>query len=80
MDGTIGADHALSGVWQGLAFVLYMTVFKRKKSIWWMPWCVEAMKDVARCDKPREVVSKHYYPGISEWGNPPLRRYRCLNT
>ena len=27
---------------------------KRKvKGIWWMPWRREAMKDVARCDKPR---------------------------
>ena len=31
---------------------------KRDKSIWWMPWHMEAMKDVARCDKPRGVVSK----------------------
>ena len=23
----------------------------------WMPWYAEAMKDVANCDKPREVVS-----------------------
>ena len=23
-----------------------------KKGIWWMPWYREAMKDVARCDKP----------------------------
>jgi len=22
------------------------------KGIWWMPWRQEAMKDVARCDKP----------------------------
>ena len=28
------------------------------KSIWWMPWHVQAMKDVARCDKRRGVVSK----------------------
>ena len=41
-----------------VAPVPYMMVFKRKKSIWWMPWCVEAMKDVARCDKLRGVVSK----------------------
>jgi hypothetical protein len=23
-----------------------------EKGIWWMPWRQEAMKDVARCDKP----------------------------
>jgi hypothetical protein len=44
--------------WLVLASVPYMMVFKRNKSIWWMPRCVEAMKDVARCDKPREAVSK----------------------
>ena len=26
---------------------------KRLKSIWWMPRCREAKKDVALCDKPR---------------------------
>ena len=31
---------------------------KRQKGIWWMPWHREAMKDVARCDKPRGAVSK----------------------
>ena len=31
---------------------------KRQKGIWWMPWHREAMKDVARCDKPWGVVSK----------------------
>ena len=29
-----------------------------EKGIWWMPWRVEAMKDVARCDKPRGAVSR----------------------
>ena len=29
-----------------------------RKGIWWMPWHREAMKDVARCDKPRGVASK----------------------
>ncbi len=28
------------------------------KSIWWMPWRREAMKDVARCDKPRGAASR----------------------
>ena len=30
---------------------------KRFKGIRWMPWCREAMKDVARCDKPRGGAS-----------------------
>ena len=29
-----------------------------------MPWRIEAMKDVARCDKPRLVVSKHLTRGF----------------
>ncbi len=28
------------------------------KSIWWMPWRTEAMKDVARCEKPRGAASR----------------------
>ena len=28
------------------------------KSIWWMPWHQEAMKDVARCEKPRGAASR----------------------
>ncbi len=28
-----------------------------QKGIWWMPWHREAMKDVARCDKPRGGAS-----------------------
>jgi hypothetical protein len=30
---------------------------KRNKGIWWMPWRQEAMKDVARCEKPRGDAS-----------------------
>ena len=38
-----------------LACSLCMTgnEIKRDKGIWWMPWRVEAMKDVALCDKLR---------------------------
>ena len=28
------------------------------KGIWWMPWHREAMKDVARCEKPRGAASR----------------------
>ena len=28
------------------------------KSICWMPWRQEAMKDVARCEKPRGAASR----------------------
>jgi len=54
-------------IWRGregrlsfLVFLFFVSggVFKRKKGIWWMPWRMEAMKDVARCDKLRGVVSK----------------------
>ena len=28
------------------------------KSTRWMPWCQEAMKDVASCDKPRGAAKR----------------------
>ena len=31
---------------------------EREKGIRWMPWHQEAMKDVARCDKPRGAASR----------------------
>jgi hypothetical protein len=31
---------------------------KYSKSIWWMPWRIEAMKDVLRCDKRRLAAKK----------------------
>ena len=45
---------------------LYGQVNKR---IWWMPWQLKAMKDVATCDKPRRAGTG-FDPRISEWGNP----------
>jgi hypothetical protein len=33
-------------------------VLERKKGIRWMPWHQEAMKDVARCEKPRGAASR----------------------
>jgi hypothetical protein len=32
---------------------------ERDKGIRWMPWHQEAMKDVARCEKPRGAASRH---------------------
>jgi hypothetical protein len=51
-------EPTTAGANRTLASVPYMTVFKRKKGVWWMPWHIEAMKDVARCDKPRLAVSR----------------------
>ena len=31
---------------------------KHFKSIWWMPWQKEAMKDVTGCDKPRGAANR----------------------
>ena len=31
---------------------------EHKKGIRWMPWHQEAMKDVARCEKPRGAASR----------------------
>ena len=53
--------HQISGVssretekcLRGLSLRTTSFAIKRKvKGIWWMPWRQEAMKDVARCDKP----------------------------
>ena len=33
-------------------------VLERDKSIRWMPWHQEAMKDVARCEKPWGAASR----------------------
>ena len=34
------------------------SVLEREKGIRWMPWHQEAMKDVARCEKPRGAASR----------------------
>ena len=31
---------------------------QKYKSMRWMPWFKEAMKDVVRCDKPRRAANK----------------------
>ena len=36
---------------------LWVCKDQASKGIWWMPWHREAMKDVARCDKPRGGAS-----------------------
>ena len=40
--------------------VLYCTfvIIERDKGIRWMPWHQEAMKDVARCEKPWGAASR----------------------
>ena len=43
--------------WGAVARVLVDAEIKRNKGIWWMPWRLEAMKDVARCEKPRGGAS-----------------------
>ena len=32
---------------------------KYEKGIWWMPWRIEAMKDVVGCEKPWGAANKH---------------------
>ena len=38
------------------------------KSIRWMPWCQEAMKDVASCDKPRGAAKQASIRGFLNGG------------
>ena len=33
-------------------------LIQKYKGLWWIPWHLEAMKDVVTCDKPREVGNK----------------------
>ena len=40
------------GLWQ------HRPDLEREKGIRWMPWHQEAMKDVARCEKPRGAASR----------------------
>ena len=44
------------------------------KRIRWMPWQLEAMKDVEVCEKLGGADKQALYPEMSEWGNPPIIR------
>ena len=44
----VGVDGSCACVWG----------FERDKGIRWMPWHQEAMKDVARCEKPWGAASR----------------------
>jgi hypothetical protein len=64
-DSAMGRHHPPSGQLRGQTedgFCAWWKVpgvnpgdedLEREKGIRWMPWHQEAMKDVARCDKPR---------------------------
>ena len=53
-------------------FELYGQVTKCTR---WMPWQLEAMKDVGACDKARGVGKQALILSMSEWGNPPACGY-----
>ena len=38
--------------------IVWGVCFEREKGIRWMPWHQEAMKDVARCEKPWGAASR----------------------
>ena len=40
------------------AFLNWDALIERDKGIRWMPWHQEAMKDVARCEKPWGAASR----------------------
>ena len=48
-----------------------------KKSVRWMPWHQEPMKDVVSCDKPWEAASRRYIHGFP---NGATRPELCLVT
>ena len=63
----------------GFYFCYVMDIaFKYKKGIWWMPWHMEAMKDVLGCDKPRRGA-KTLWPWDFRMGEPPFLRDPALN-
>ncbi len=43
--------------WRGV--ILEFKRSKYEKGIWWMPWRIEAMKDVVGCEKPWGAANKH---------------------
>ncbi len=53
-----GGAPAKSQTWWGGKVRLSLVGVEESKGIWWMPWRQEAMKDVARCDKPRGAASR----------------------
>ena len=42
---------------RGLALCAGVDWIEREKGVRWMPWRQKAMKDVARCEKPRGDAS-----------------------
>ena len=48
-------------------------VIQATKSIWWMPWRQEAMKDAGACEKPRgagkQAIIRGYPNGETRHGN-----------
>ena len=54
----VGEDGSCAW-WEGPAFSEGRSGdLERDKGIRWMPWHQEAMKDVARCEKPRGAASR----------------------
>ena len=53
-------------------------VLEHEKGIRWMPWHQEAMKDVARCEKPRGAASRRLSVDI-RMGQPTPLGYHNLN-
>jgi len=55
--GFCGVDGSCAW-WVGHSLWRLSGVIERKKGIRWMPWHQEAMKDVARCEKPWGAASR----------------------
>ena len=53
----LGVDGSCTW-WVGYWSDLIAIDFERDKGIRWMPWHQEAMKDVARCEKPWGAASR----------------------
>ena len=53
----VGVDGSCAW-WVRRFFVMKKCGFEYEKGIRWMPWHQEAMKDVARCEKPWGAASR----------------------
>ncbi len=71
----------MQGVWEDRSNLVVGGVDSQAwgKSIWWMPWHIQAMKDVARCDKRWGDVS-NLWSSDFRMGEPILTILLCYGS
>ncbi len=78
-DGSLRANRLAAG-WIGLRSLRRISggsvrgrCDQATKSVWWMSWRQEAMKDVGTCDKPREAGNQAVILGFLNGETRPVR-------